>query len=544
MFSFSSITSIGSSISNYIRPNSVAAESPCREPSRFHSALSAIEARSHLIGPGLIGVGALVAYLFRERLVRFSPSLLSVIPQSLQTQEMADLAVQSNPLYIQFVRQDLRTQARADLAVQSDPSNFCLVREDLQTQEMAYLAVQSNPYNICLVRLDLQTQDMADLAVRSNPFNFRWVRQDLQTQEMADLAVRSDPFNFRWVRQDLQTQEMADLAVQYPNFSWENFEIARDEFIHHPDNILLNLYKRILADARVPSITFIEENGLDAGGLTRQFFNLLFKSIEGNPTLFPIQQDDEGLWLQKKEGQPIELLKAIGAIFGAALVIKSFTVGTCFHKNIFNTLYALNQDAIQSIPEDFESLDQLDPESSLYETLINNIVPKYFGETLEDKQRSFDYGYKERIIATAIIAKSMHAFITASGNQWDRLKTSSSDELTIAIQGSIVNKDLLAASINCEDENIKHWIENWILDQGTSQDLLVKFVEALSGSRTLRKDLKFNIVRKGDRTELPQFFFHQCANSVDISMRDDTTKEDLIAALIADIGKTCGYNQS
>ncbi|MFZ4773630.1 MAG: hypothetical protein ACOYK9_06555 [Chlamydiia bacterium] len=81
-----------------------------------------------------VGLLTAAAFVFRENLVDFRPSLIKLVPKALQTQDMANAATTQDPSLIQYVRGDLQTLEMAVVAIKYNLNLFQYVREDLRDE--------------------------------------------------------------------------------------------------------------------------------------------------------------------------------------------------------------------------------------------------------------------------------------------------------------------------------------------------------------------------------------------------------------------------
>lgn len=326
----------------------------------------------------------------------------------------------------------------------------------------------------------------------------------------------------------------------------------------HPMQVLLNFYNSILENnGRLLSVKYIGSSGVDAGGLTRDFITRLFKFVCSVDNL-PMKSEDQGI-LPKIDGEvssiskkdQIQHLKAMGAIFGAALFNRAFTTGAYFHPVIFEMIKALSLKEIESIPEDLADSRNLTLQTlqKLLKPLLMAVYPSQFPDasaldeafaqdvtldSLGSTVGEFLEGYPEVTniaLAVAVIAKAMKKQL---GEEFESKIPATYQELSKLIQGTEVSREaVLEALEGLDTEQLKRWV-----NQATPEQLK-QLVFSITGSTTLRFEskLKVNMINSDETA----FYFHTCFSSVDIKkgLSEEEFKLQLDASIQGD-----GFNRA
>ncbi len=186
------------------------------------------------------------------------------------------------------------------------------------------------------------------------------------------------------------------------------FKIKRSDLKEHPKETALNYFNTIIRlNGKLPQIVYLNEQGIDAGGLTRNFITNLFQAIgiQDDENVFNIRAIDHGVIIQLEKEDDIKPSQAIGTIFGAALTGQAFTVGKVFHPVLFYMIHSLTQEEVAKIPKDLKK--STDIPSDILEKLSNLYL-----DTMnpDDNIDSIRMAYP-----VAVIAKSMFEYL----NQFD-----------------------------------------------------------------------------------------------------------------------------
>jgi len=277
-------------------------------------------------------------------------------------------------------------------------------------------------------------------------------------------------------------------------------------------NYLLNYYRRIKAENRLPNIKYINQAGIDLGGLTRDFITRLFKAIS-----------EKSQRLTDVEDFTQEALEAIGTIFAYAIRSGSFTVGQCFSPHMFKTLRALLQH--NYIPSECSDFAKLDNEAYVEAMKIHlqSKFPAFFRS--EDDVVAFLDGsrvpdgvdvemFNQPLFARAIIANAMRRQLLSLGVRANQIRGYTAKSLSQKIQGAISTAEVLNAlefrsARNGVDENFKAWIRGLDLSE------LKKFVWGVTGSETLFVNTKLTIEVLSPlmpQSRLPTY--HTCSKTV------------------------------
>jgi hypothetical protein len=277
-------------------------------------------------------------------------------------------------------------------------------------------------------------------------------------------------------------------------------------------------YAEIVQENRgaLPRIEYQHNPVVDAGGVTRDFISKLFKSIFTNPERFPVVNAENGLLLKITQQENIEPVKAIGTVFAAGLLNKSFTTGKYLDPMMFDMILSLEKEDIERIPENLEGLPKniLDKLAARY---IASQYPNGLGGVSND-QFLHEYPEATQVVhAAAVLAKSMYSHLGEQG--WAREVTGkTANDLTGAIQGDI-SREIIIAAIRRSDANqvAVNLLEGWLNQANENQ--LKQFLIAVTGSATLLPNQTLTV----NQTTLQAlrggtFAFHTCFNSVDVAV--------------------------
>ena len=126
--------------------------------------------------------------------------------------------------------------------------------------------------------------------------------------------------------------------INSKKISWQKgscqMEIKRDDLLKESIE-KINLYKEL-------KINFYGEEGLDAGGLSREWFNICFKTLEGDHLRLLIVSDSNEFSyninpLLKHSKENFTYFYFIGKLIGKAL-FDNITVNICFNKLIYKMI--------------------------------------------------------------------------------------------------------------------------------------------------------------------------------------------------------------
>lgn len=306
-------------------------------------------------------------------------------------------------------------------------------------------------------------------------------------------------------------------------------------------------------------VTFKGEEGADAGGLKREFFDTLIKSaIEKNPNYF--QKQDNGLALpQLTTDEPKEddnfVFFGLGFIFMEIFRTptepyaynpnqsqdtlppqnSNLYIGQHFHPSLFSAILALKT------IDDFEELTH-DDDINIFEALLKeNTTPAgykkligwYRAEKLEDqdktdalsvlgltelpsdwKQLLYKYIRElplgQTIFPTTLVAYGMQLYYCRIlRDNWETFRSGNTCvELSAQIQGSINKADLFSHFIvdNTLPSHIQTqfgWLKDWILKEATNEEVAayLKFQTGVSSNPPTGSFI--TVLAQADRNAVP-----------------------------------------
>lgn len=318
----------------------------------------------------------------------------------------------------------------------------------------------------------------------------------------------------------------------------KKFMVTSGELIENPIKVILTLFEMIegLSIELLPSsIEYTDSTGIDEGGITRSFVSTLTESfcnqnhsllINNELGVIPTLDTNGSSSLSLEDQEKI--FKIIGRFFSAALQqYASIVVGQHFHPIVFEMIVALNKDELvnKDSSEVFDKLLKICivKEFKMGEELAENLIRNTITEELTDvycidSKEEFikEYDLDKKIKATLIIAKSIYDSLLPEAD-WDTVKGNSSDALREKIQGSI-SRDTVKNALQIDEmENANatsfEYITKWIT--GTNSEMLQKFIEAISGMKTLPSTTQLSIAGMSGIDKLP--LFHTCFFRMDLS---------------------------
>ena len=165
--------------------------------------------------------------------------------------------------------------------------------------------------------------------------------------------------------------------ISSKKISWEKgcctMEINRNDLLKESIEKIdkVNLYKEL-------KINFPGEEGLDAGGLFREWFTICFKALEGEQLKLLIVSDSNEFSyninpLLKHSKENLQYFNFIGKLIGKAL-FDNITINICFNKLIYKMI----------LQEDIALEDLLFIDNPLYTSLHNLKELEESGTSLED----------------------------------------------------------------------------------------------------------------------------------------------------------------
>lgn len=282
-----------------------------------------------------------------------------------------------------------------------------------------------------------------------------------------------------------------------------------------------------------------QQPGIDAGGLTRQFFSELalnlfdgasgrkIKVVSGIPKLS-----------QEASFEENDFFMRIGSmLFYPSFFAHNYTLGRILDDTFFSALHFFftnpNIDSEETLVNACEVLKseehpkwlfevyknprQLSPEEKTF--LVNilcvvDVAPTDLAEIKDVVKDTIlnELNLADSARAAKLIAKGM---LQAAGHQADGLRSTSAKDLSNAIQGIAINKDDIANRIYTHSWNPviqqkTQWLKEYILE--SDEDEIRKFLITITGSPTVTAATQIRI----DETQAHNCSAHTCFNSIDV----------------------------
>lgn len=323
------------------------------------------------------------------------------------------------------------------------------------------------------------------------------------------------------------------------------FEMCFQDPEQCPVYLLTILYELLQRYHSFPRIIYQDSEGIDAGGLSRDFVARLFKRIFDKKNPCSPVAEFEGFLLPRVEPNPASpegveipneskfLYQTIGMIFGAALSkadAYSFAIGPYFHSVVFEMLSALSLEDLKALPEYFHTLDDFSAHQHVLKKLLSCylasrmtqneqtketasqvaafFIDNYFSsqnlhELVTDPHEIFSSAEEvlnmfpnadQIVLGVLSIAQGLYQF----RGDWV-LDANSPINLQLKIEGYFSKEDVVRALSWQEGENsqaneqIKKFLIRWVTDENTSLKTLSEFLFALTGSYTLIKDKNLQV---------------------------------------------------
>lgn len=318
----------------------------------------------------------------------------------------------------------------------------------------------------------------------------------------------------------------------------KKFTVNSSELIENPVKVILTLFEMIegLSIELLPSsIEYTDSMGIDEGGITRSFVSTLIESfcnqnhsllINDELGVIPTLNTNGSSSLSLEDQEKI--FKIIGRFFSAALQqYTSIVVGQHFHPIVFEMIFSLTKDELvnKDSSQIFDKLLKISmvKEFKMEEEVAENLIRNTITDELRDiycidSKEEFikEYDLDKKIKATLIIAKSIYDSLLPEAD-WDTVKGNSSDALREKIQG-IISRDTVKNALQIDEMDNANatsfeYIKKWIT--GTNSEMLQKFIEAISGMKTMPSTTQLNIAGMSGIDKLPQF--HTCFFRMDVS---------------------------
>lgn len=303
----------------------------------------------------------------------------------------------------------------------------------------------------------------------------------------------------------------------------------------NPTRPLLQLFEEIDRRQQFPRFRYRGSEGIDAGGLTRNFVSEMFRTLcDPDQKRLPFMKDGDRYLPQVEAGSPqtlsvddqIKCYKAIGMLFARAITgdpslgrgDDCVTTGTHFHPVLFAMIHALTPDEMNRIPDLLVDDSVPEIKLKLIKLYLKTRYPELFqpkdidaavvdeeidrlmrGEVSPRLQalgvgETFIKDYVHSIIqATLIIAKSMYKTSALSADRWRRIIGNAPEDLSKKIEGALT-AELVIDAFGLRDEaeeTRKGMVKRWIRE--ASPEALKQFVYSISGSTTLAPGQKLQV---------------------------------------------------
>lgn len=324
----------------------------------------------------------------------------------------------------------------------------------------------------------------------------------------------------------------------YDRFHTYKFVTNSNEIIHNPMKVIVSLYETLQRSyiGLLPSyIEYTNSEGVDDGGLTRSFVAALTECF-CNPDYGFVTNSEKGVIpiTGGNGSSPLSIrdqekcFKILGRFFSSAIQeYKSIVLGQYFHPIVFEMIFNLTTEDLANYHSSsvFDKMLKIfiikelnAPQEFVQAVIQDNITDElreiYYIDSKEEYIK--EYNFDKKIEAILIIAKSMYDSLL-NKVEWGPLKGDSVEVLRDKIQG-ILSRDKIKNALQIDemdevDETSFEYIKKWIT--GTNSEMLEKFIDAISGMKTLNSTTKLNIAGVNGLNKLPQF--HTCLFRMDLS---------------------------
>lgn len=318
----------------------------------------------------------------------------------------------------------------------------------------------------------------------------------------------------------------------------KRFMVTSTEITQNPVKVLVKLWEMLegLSIQLLPSsIQYIDSIGIDEGGLTRAFVSTITKSFcdskyslisngELNFTGSLATTDSSALSIEDQE----KCFKVLGRFFSAALQqYHSLVLGSHFDPVLFEMLIHLSSEDLTN----YNSKQVFDKLLKIYllkkfkvaEELADNLIANHITDELRDiycidSKDEFINEHKidKKIKAVLLVATSMRDSLLDC-SRWESLRGNSADVLREKIQG-VISRDSVRNALQMDPmdratQTSWEYLTKWI--NGSNSEMLEKFIEAISGTKTLTSNATLNIAGRSGLDKLP--LFHTCFFRIDLS---------------------------
>lgn len=302
--------------------------------------------------------------------------------------------------------------------------------------------------------------------------------------------------------------------------------------IAHEPLLILQMYAQSWTRA-IPLIQYPGTEGVDAGGVTRDFITRLFHS------LYPDDPLQGRLWL-KPDSQNLaiprtgpassdrEAFRYIGIIFGEILSGRlQATIGSRFSPLLFEILHSLTEEEIdniqlyenvQMLPETLSKLIRIYAQSQL-PYLTNEEIDEMTGGELPERMetdeiRTLEQFFTETGFYHVIEAAALIALGISSRVDLDEAKGETPAALMGAIQGSLSTERILNSFVWMNQNGDQQgFLTRWIAE--AAPERLKQFLFCISGSETLgQQQLNIFSYNPANLQTVPSF--HTCSFQMDL----------------------------
>lgn len=307
------------------------------------------------------------------------------------------------------------------------------------------------------------------------------------------------------------------------------FRLRKDEIIENPIKILLDIFETLTRNSieiSLCSVEYIDVKTIDDGGLMRSFVAELTQSFcnpkfslitETELGVIPTLNSEQSFFLSLEDQE--KCFKIIGRFFSTALQQYNFIVlGEHFHTIVFEIIFSLSVEDLmyQTSQKVFDKilLVWLLKERNIDERMAENIVKDKITKQIRDiycinSKNEFIkvYGLEEKIKAILILTGSIYNSLS-NKSEWECIKGNSASVLQEKIQGTISKENIIKALFldnldKPKETSVRH-IKKWIIEANSEN--LKKFIEAISGVKTLSRTGKLNVFGMRGVDKLPIFF--------------------------------------
>lgn len=349
-----------------------------------------------------------------------------------------------------------------------------------------------------------------------------------------------------------------DCAIRRPATKYYSLMLHQEELHEHPEKILTTL-NELFGQSRASEldVTFVDEQGEDAGGLGRQLISRLFSELcekmefekcennlyrpilkqNSNGDFLPLSEADRATYralgnlimfcLNSSESYPTGMILDQGVLDA----LKSIQHQDNFDEQfcIFEKLSNYNEGDIQQVKRLKRYLAMADDATLQEIAMVLGIdedadTMKSHLPSIKDRLQKYilDNMITPRLAPLRQIANGMRDSPFRNNLNFDQLQTVyDSAELSQFLQGTVSKQDIIDRLVFSEriPERVQNLLIDWI--QKSDKEMLQFFLFALSGSSALGSDIKIKI-EPGS-----QISFHTCGYQVDLDYENIQTETDL-----------------